>query len=63
MMNGSRSAVDTPAKVRRTGNPSPSKPLGAVVIERTERERFDNAALIRGSVNVSAVTAGLKESF
>jgi len=29
------------------------------VIERTERERFDNAALMRGSVSVSAVTAGI----
>ena len=63
MMNGSRSAVDTPANARRTGKPSPSKPLGAVVIERTERERFVNAALIRGSVSVSAVTAGKTNSF
>src|SRR5438477_427218 len=28
--NGSSSSSGTPAKARRTGNPSPSKPLGAV---------------------------------
>ena len=33
-MNGSRSACETPAKARRTGKPSPSKPRGEVVIER-----------------------------
>src|SRR6266705_111780 len=35
--NGSRVARSTPAKARRTGKPSPSKPLGAVVTEITGR--------------------------
>ena len=36
-MNGSRSAEWTPANARRTGKPSPSTPLGAVVTDRTGR--------------------------
>src|SRR5918996_101996 len=38
-MNGSRSPRSTPAKARRTGKPSPSKPRGAVVTWRTGRGR------------------------
>ena len=38
-MKGSRSRLDTPAKARRTGNPSPSKPLGAVVTDFTGLSR------------------------
>src|SRR5438270_67615 len=34
-MNGSRSRRSTPAKARRTGKPSPSKPRGEVVTDLT----------------------------
>src|SRR3954470_8615976 len=37
-MNGSSSLSGTPAKARRTGKPSPSKPVGAVVRRRTGRK-------------------------
>src|SRR5215211_9102699 len=37
--NGSRSARSTPAKARRTGKPSPSRPLGAALTPRTRRKR------------------------
>ena len=39
MMKGSSSDGSTPANARRTGNPSPSRPLGAVVTDSTGRER------------------------
>ena len=61
-MNGSRSDRSTPAKARRTGNPSPSKPRGAVVTERTARVR----TLVSGSLTLgsnkmlSTVTAGME---
>ena len=61
-MNGSRISRLTPANARRTGNPSPSCPLGAVVTERTERECAPIGAVIRGRVKVSAVTAGMSHS-
>src|SRR5262245_6023782 len=35
--NGSRVARSTPAKARRTGKPSPSRPEGAVVSDTTGR--------------------------
>src|SRR5919202_1646923 len=37
-MNGSSSLSGTPANARRTGKPSPSNPLGAVVSRRTGRK-------------------------
>src|SRR5512144_1081442 len=59
-MNGSRSARSTPAKARRTGKPSPSKPLGAVVTDFTGRSTASAAVtVILGRVRVSAVTAGI----
>ena len=60
-MKGSRSARSTPAKARRTGNPSPSKPEGAVVMERTGRATATVASGrgMRGRVRVSAVMAGM----
>src|SRR5919199_4939383 len=60
-MNGSRSASDTPANARRTGKPSPSKPRGAVVIDRTGRSRVrvGSSEVMRGRVSVFAVTAGI----
>src|SRR5688500_10586678 len=36
-MKGASSVSGTPAKARRTGKPSPSKPLGAVTRRRTAR--------------------------
>src|SRR5687768_1421572 len=58
-MNGSRSVCETPAKPRRTGKPSPSKPTGGVGTDRTGRcvpaARWGTG--IRGSVSVSAVQA------
>src|SRR6185503_9898775 len=41
--NGSRSDRSTPANARRTGNPSPSKPLGAALTPRTRRNRAPGA--------------------
>src|SRR3954453_22079376 len=63
-MNGSRSVRSTPANARRTGNPSPSVPDGAVVIDRTGRARVSSAlgATKRGSESVSAVMAGMRTS-
>src|SRR5215218_10595279 len=59
-MNGSRSARSTPANARRTGNPSPSKPCGAVVTDRTVRSRAPGDGADRwGNVVGSAVTAGI----
>ncbi|CAB4667270.1 unannotated protein [freshwater metagenome] len=64
MMNGSRIFFAIPANARRTGKPSPSKPLGAVVTERTGRSVTSAPGeLMRASVSVSAVTAGMRESF
>src|SRR3954454_402843 len=42
-MNGSRSRRSTPAKARRTGKPSPSKPEGAVVTDRVRRRTVRGA--------------------
>src|ERR1700731_3120840 len=39
-MNGSRSAISIPAKARRTGKPSPSRPRGAVVMVLIRRARL-----------------------
>src|SRR3954453_14123364 len=63
-MNGSRSRRSTPAKARRTGKPSPSKPDGAVVTERTRRRTVPGAGTgTRGRVVVSStVTAGMPAS-
>ena len=61
-MNGSRISRLTPAKARRTGKPSPSWPLGAVVTEMTGRECPPVGAEIRGRVKVSAVIAGMPYS-
>ena len=59
-MNGSSTSFAMPAKARRTGKPSPSKPLGAVVSEINGRSWASIVgASIRGSVSVSAVTAGM----
>src|SRR5688572_25406570 len=61
--NGSRVASSTPAKARRTGKPSPSNPVGAVVTERTGRctaSKVGEAS--RGRATVSAVTAGIGTS-
>src|SRR5579884_1179884 len=60
-MNGSRSAWGTPAKARRTGNPSPSKPRGAVVTERTGRRRSCgcSCASLGKARRLSTVTAGI----
>jgi hypothetical protein len=52
---------DTPANARRTGNPSPSNPTGAVVTDCTGR-CVPVAVLgtgTRGKVSVSAVMAGM----
>ena len=63
-MNGSRSRRSTPANARRTGKPSPSKPDGAVVTERTRRRTVPGAGTgTRGRVVVSStVTAGMPAS-
>ena len=61
--NGSNAARSTPAKARRTGNPSPSNPVGAVVTDSTARWTASGA--IEGSLGratVSAVTAGIGTS-
>src|SRR6266511_3335209 len=42
--NRSRVARSTPAKARRTGKPSPSRPLGAVVTEITRRSAASSPA-------------------
>ena len=63
-MNGSSSIKSTPAKARRTGNPSPSKPCGAVVTLFTRRARLAAPfnpipASTRGKTVISlTVTAG-----
>src|SRR5918912_2062185 len=61
-MNGSRSPSETPANARRTGKPSPSKPRGAVVIDRTARNWLwrGSRAVTRGSARtLSGVMAGI----
>src|SRR5918993_930903 len=61
--NGSRVGRSTPAKARRTGNPSPSNPVGAVVTETTGRWAASDAIEgRRGRATVSAVTAGIRTS-
>src|SRR5271155_1741493 len=64
--NGPGSAMLMPAKARRTGKPSPSKPLGAVVMSFTGRS-VDPSALglvIRvRSVQISGVMVGIASSF
>src|SRR5689334_16588038 len=59
--NGSRWLSGTPAKARRTGKPSPSNPLGAVVTETTLRGWSVGAgAGVCGSTSrLSTVTAGM----
>src|SRR4051812_32933962 len=60
MMNGSRYSYGMPASVRRTGKPSPSKPVGPVEIARTGRSVSPRpAAFTRGSTRVSALTAAI----
>src|SRR5450631_1157659 len=65
-MNGSRARRSTPANARRTGNPSPSRPDGAVVTESTGRSRSMAGSVngTRGNANgFSTVTAGISYSF
>src|SRR5580692_8358991 len=59
--NGSRSASGTPAKARRTGKPSPSKPAGASVTDLTGRMVERSAGAVRrGRTRLSGtVTAGM----
>src|SRR5258708_27213239 len=59
---GSSRLMSTPAKARRTGNPSPSKPDGAVVTESTGRSTVvaGSGRGMRGRVSgLSTVTAGM----
>src|SRR5215210_9270763 len=59
-MNGSRSLRSTPANALRTGNPSPSTPLGALVTDRIGRWVAAPTSGMRGSaVTSSTVTAGI----
>ena len=61
-MNGSSFARSTPAKARRTGKPSPSKPDGAVVTDTTGRSAAVAASGsgTRGRTRMSStVTAGM----
>ena len=58
--NGSRVVRSTPANARRTGKPSPSRPLGAVVTETTRRSAASGPGPgTRGRAIVSLVTAGI----
>ena len=54
----------TPAKARRTGNPSPSSPDGASLTPATGRNSFDASGTgIRGKARLSGtVTAGIEAS-
>src|ERR1035437_3241622 len=64
--NGSRSDMLTPANARRTGNPSPSKPLGAVVTDAKGRSviTVGSGSGTRGrAATLSTVTAGMKVSY
>src|SRR5438128_4053420 len=59
---GSRARRSTPANARRTGKPSPSRPVGAVVTDATGRSRATIGSTLGmcGSVNgFSTVTAGI----
>src|SRR6266705_5186950 len=57
------SVRSTPANARRTGKPSPSSPLGAVLTPSTGRSTAAGAGSgSRGRVSVSAVTAGIDGS-
>src|SRR5437764_8535360 len=59
-MKGSSASTGTPAKARRTGKPSPSKPDGAAVTPATGGSTAPAAGSgRRGRVRVSAVTAGM----
>src|SRR4051794_29417894 len=60
--NGSRSVRLTPAKARRTGKPSPSKPLGALVRARTDRSVASPDTGNLGRLSGSADTAGMRPS-
>src|SRR3954453_22472682 len=63
MMNVSRYSYLMPAIVRRTGNPSPSNPAGAVDTASTGRSTSPSPAPVtRGRVRVSAVTAVIRSS-
>src|SRR5450755_698745 len=65
-MNASSARRSTPATARRTGNPSPSRPDGAVVTESTGRSRSMAGSVsgTRGRANgFSTVTAGISYSF
>src|ERR1019366_8652452 len=59
--NGSRSAMATPWNARRTGKPSPSRPLGAVVSLRTGRGREvgPGDSMRVSVVRSSTLTAGM----
>src|SRR3984885_2267056 len=58
--NGSRSLRLTPANARRTGNPSPSKPEGAVVTRATGRSPSTGGTVTRGRTSrLGTVTAGM----
>src|ERR671912_2122819 len=58
--NGSRVGRSTPAKARRTGNPSPSNPEGAVVTETMGRWAAVGSTVgIRGRATVLALMAGM----
>src|SRR5688500_11354777 len=61
-MNGSSSDIGTPANARRTGKPSPSNPLGAVMMRLTLRKAAPAGAILgrRGRTRTSStVTAGM----
>ena len=58
--NGSRAARSTPAKARRAGKPSPSRPDGAVVTDTTGRSRAAGSRWgTRARTMVSALMAGM----
>src|SRR5919197_3016879 len=58
--NGSSAGRGTPAKARRTGKPSPSRPLGAVVTDSTGRSTAVGLGSgTRGRATVSALMAGM----
>src|ERR1700722_2558109 len=59
--NGSRSAISMPAKARRTGKPSPSRPRGAGVIDFTRRGRsvVVGAIALASSSGLSTEMAGI----
>src|SRR4026207_1865598 len=65
-MNGSSAPRSTPANARRTGDPPPSDPRGAVVTPRTARWRAwtGSGAGMRGRMVMSStVMAGMNESY